>query len=115
MVTSEPARMFKLPAGFGNIRHNGPADLLVIRDTGQTPGVTLLENYPELILVGGRIQLASVEFARLCPPRTLKSLQPLQVEGRGRYLVAANISSLLHETTRSLQESPRLAGKAIAA
>ena len=115
MVTSEPARMFKLPAGFGQVCDDGPADLLILRDSGQTPAITLLENYPELVVVAGRIQLMSSRLAQLCPPAILKSFQSFEVEGRGRYLVFGDISSLLKETTRALQEFPRLAGKAIAA
>ncbi len=115
MVTSEPARMFKLPEGFGQIRDRGPADLLVLRDSGQTPATTLLESYPQLVIVRGRIQLVSSEFARRCSPETLSSLQPLEVQGRGRYLVSGRVFSMLRETTRALQQTLRLAGKAIAA
>ncbi|MGA8593869.1 MAG: amidohydrolase family protein [Bryobacteraceae bacterium] len=115
MVTSEPARMFKLPDGFGRICDGGPADLLVLRDSGQTPATTLLESYPQLVIVRGCIQLASSEFAQRCSPEILNSLEPLDVEGRGRYLVSGCISSLLRETTNALQQALRLAGKAIAA
>jgi cytosine/adenosine deaminase-related metal-dependent hydrolase len=115
MVTSEPARIFRLPTGFGRICHGGPADLLIVRDGGQTPAATLLEAYPELVIVRGRAQLVSAEFARCCPPSMLKSLQPLEVEGRGRYLVSEDVSSLLSETKEALRQNPRLAGKAVAA
>jgi hypothetical protein len=115
MVTSEPAQMFKLPAGFGQIYERGPADLLVIRDNGKTPAMTLLESYPELVIVGGHIRLVSSEFARRCSPEILKSLEPLEVEGRGRYLLSGRVFSLLRETARAFEQTPRLAGKAIAA
>jgi cytosine/adenosine deaminase-related metal-dependent hydrolase len=115
MVTSEPARMFKLPVGFGQICHGGPADLLVIKDNGRAPATELLENYPELVVVRGRVQLVSSKLARFCPPEILKPLHPLEVENRTTYMVAEPVSSLLNETKKALQESPRLAGKAIAA
>ena len=115
MVTSEPARIFKLPVGFGRICNGGPADLLVMRDTGKTPAMTLLESYPQLVVVAGRVRLVSLDLARLCPRSILTPLQPIEVEGRGRYLVSADISSLLNETTEALQQPPRLAGKAMAA
>ncbi len=115
MVTSEPARIFKLPVGFGRICHGGPADLLVIKDNGRAPAKALLESYPELVIVRGRIQLISSELAPLCPPDVLKSLYPLEVEGRATYMVTEPVSSLLQETKRALEEMPRLAGKAIAA
>jgi hypothetical protein len=107
--------MFQLPSGFGEIRNGGPADLLVMKDCGQTPAKTLLENYPQLVIVGGRVQLISAECARVCPPSLLKPLQPLEVEGRGRYLVSGDISSLYEKTKNALPQSPRLAGKAVAA
>lgn len=115
MVTTEAARTFKLPAGFGRVCHGGPADLLVMRDTGQTPAQTLLENFPQLVIVRGRVQLVSVEIARLCPPEILRPLRAIDVEGRGRYLVSGDIAILLDETKRALERPPRLAGKAIAA
>ena len=115
MVTSEPACMFKLPFGFGHIWDGGPADLLVLRDNGKTPAITLLENYPQLVIVAGHVRLVSSDFARLCPQGILKSLQPFEVEGRGRYLISGDVSTLLNDTRKALQQSPRMAGKAIAA
>ncbi len=115
MVTSEPARMFKLPVGFGQILHGGPADLLIVKDNGRAPATALLESYPELVIVRGRVHLVSSELARLCPPDMLRSLHRLEVEGRATYLVAEPMPSLLNETRKALQEHPRLAGKAIAA
>jgi cytosine/adenosine deaminase-related metal-dependent hydrolase len=115
MVTSAPARMFRLPTGFGQISHGGPADLLVIKDSGQPPATALLENLPELVIVRGRVRLVSSEFAPRCPLGILKSLRPLEVEGRATYRIAEPVSSLVNETRKFLQEAPRLAGKAIAA
>lgn len=114
MVTSEAARILKLPTGFGKICDGGPADLLVMRDSGETPAKTLLENRPELIVIAGRIQLMSLDCARSCPPDLSNSLQQIEVEGRGRYLISGDVSSLVAETIRTLQDIPRLAGKAIA-
>jgi cytosine/adenosine deaminase-related metal-dependent hydrolase len=115
MVTTEPARIFKLPLGFGEICDGGVADLLVMRDTGQTPAATLAESYPELVFVGGRTKLVSHKVASRCPPSIVNSLQPLKVQGRGQYLIDHDVSTLLRDTERALQGSPRLAGKAIAA
>jgi cytosine/adenosine deaminase-related metal-dependent hydrolase len=115
MVTTEAASMFKLAGGFGRVSHRGPADLLIVRDGGQTPALTLLENLPQLVIVRGRVQLVSLEIARLCPPEILKPLGPIEVEGRGRYLVCGDVTSLLNQTRTALQQPPRLAGRAIAA
>jgi cytosine/adenosine deaminase-related metal-dependent hydrolase len=115
MVTSRPARMLKLPEGFGRICEGGPADLLIIRDSGRTPAMSLLENTSEMVIAGGRVQLVSKGLARLCPASVLNQLEPIEVEGRGTYLIAGDISSLLSETKAALQAPPRLAGKAVAA
>lgn len=115
MVTFAPARMLKLPAGFGRICHNGPADLVVLRDSGKSPAITLLEKYPELVMVRGRIRLISDGFARHCPANILHSLQSLELEGRGRYWIAEDIAALLPQTKQVLEGELRLAGKAVAA
>jgi cytosine/adenosine deaminase-related metal-dependent hydrolase len=115
MVTTDAARMFKLPSGFGRVCHGGPADLLIMPDGGQSPAITLLENFPQLVIVRGTVKLVSVDIARHCPPEIFQPLRPIEVEGRGRYLVDGDIASLLSKTKRILQEAPRLAGKAIAA
>ncbi len=115
MVTSEPARMFKLPAAYGQICHRGPADFWVVEDAGERPATALLENHPQLVVVRGRVQLVSIAFARFLPPGLMRSLQPLEIAGRGRYLFAADVSSLLEETKRTLRQDVHLAGKAIAA
>lgn len=115
MVTSEPARMLNLPAGFGKICQGGPADLIVMPDTDLTPADALLQHCPELVIVGGRIRLLSFNFAHHCPQNLVKSLQRLHVEGRGWYWVAEDMASLLREAKRTLKEDIRLAGKAVAA
>jgi cytosine/adenosine deaminase-related metal-dependent hydrolase len=115
MVTLEAARILQLPFGFGQIRDDGPADLLVMKDTGRTPAATLLHNYPELVISRGRIALVSLTVAALCPPSRLAHLEPITVEGRGTYLIAEKVRNLLARTANMLDDSVRLAGKAIAA
>jgi cytosine/adenosine deaminase-related metal-dependent hydrolase len=115
MVTSVPAAMLKLPAGFGTITNGGPADLLVVRDSDQTPALTLLENNPELVMVGGRIRLLSDRLAQSLGLGHLSSPRSLRVQGRGRYYVSDDIPSLLAATESALGGAVRLAGKAIAA
>jgi hypothetical protein len=115
MVTSEPARMLKLSAGFGKICHGGPGDLIILPDTEATPAAALLKHYPKLVIVRGRIHLLSFDFANRCPQNLLESLQLVQIEGRGRYWVAEDVASLLSESNRALKQDVRLAGRAIAA
>lgn len=62
-VTTNPAKALRLTEGQGAIRERGMADLVVVRDKGQTPAEALHDLRPELILVGGRVMLASERFA----------------------------------------------------
>jgi cytosine/adenosine deaminase-related metal-dependent hydrolase len=116
MVTSEAARILKMPFGFGRICHAGPADLLVIEDDGEIPAGSLLSKYPQLVFVKGRPVLASSNFAeKYYPSAPSRGFFALQVERRGLYLIALNAPSLVHETKKVLHDDLRLAGKAIAA
>jgi hypothetical protein len=114
MVTSTAANILRLPPGFGQICHMGPADLLALKDKGQTPGEALLSQPPELILKAGRIQLVSADLVPICPPAELASLHKIHVTGRGTYMVAAPISPMLPQTKEVLQLPLMLAGKAVA-
>ena len=114
MVTTEPARILRLPRGFGEIRDNGPADLLILRDNGRTPAESLLTSYPQLVMIAGRISLASTEFSttRLSGAA---DLHLLEVSKRGSYRIRFDVHSLMRQTAEVLKEDPCLAGKAIAA
>lgn len=114
MVTSDAARILKLPEGFGDIRHGGPADLLVMRDDRKTPADTLLSNFPELVIVGGQITLASARFASQMPIH-LQLRYPFTVAKRGRYLASFSVVHLISKTNTFLLEGIQLAGKAVAA
>jgi cytosine/adenosine deaminase-related metal-dependent hydrolase len=114
MVTTDAARILKLPNGHGRISHGGIADLVIMRDSGCTPAETLLSCYPQLVMVRGRVVLAASEFSRRWR-RAPCFLQQLTVEGRGRYLCRSPIRTLLPATKRVLGEGPRVAGKAVAA
>jgi cytosine/adenosine deaminase-related metal-dependent hydrolase len=115
MVTSEAAKVLKMPARFGRICHGGPADLLVLKDDGETPARALLSKHPHLVIVKGRTVLASDDFVDNSRPMSLNRLSALDVEGRGRYWIALDVRSLVNETKKALHGDLRLAGKAIAA
>ena len=114
MVTSVPARIFRLPAGFGQICHGGPADLLVLEDDGKAPAESLLLNRPQLVLVKGRKVLLSASFAARHPQEKGSKLFALNVEGRGLYWIAQNIPALLNAARHHLFDDVRLANRAIA-
>ena len=108
MVTSTAARILRLDSGEGSIREGGVADLLAVRDDGRSPADVLDCIRPEMVIVNGRIKLVSTEFARRVP---IPDFHPIEVEGRGRFLVDCDIPALLADTGTA----PKLAGKAVAA
>jgi cytosine/adenosine deaminase-related metal-dependent hydrolase len=107
MVTETAASILRLTDGRGTIREGGGADLIVLRDRNQTPAETLLAaKRIEMVIVAGRIRLASARFA----PR---GFERIQVQGRGTVLVDARIGSLYRAATAAVGEPLRLAGKRV--
>jgi hypothetical protein len=115
MVTSDAAAVLKLPSGYGFIQNGAFADLVILRDIGASPADTLLRAHPEMVIVGGRIRLLSVEMATHLRLTGTPRLQPIDVENRGRYLLPLDLQALFKETQRALGHEIRLAGKAVAA
>ncbi len=67
MVTTRAARLLRLPLQYGSIASGGPADLLVVRDTGQTPSdslATLSRGDFAAVLHKGGLKAASSELHR---------------------------------------------------
>jgi SAM-dependent methyltransferase len=114
-VTRQPAKLLHLHSGEGNLRIGGLADLIAVRDTGLTPAATLLSlshRDVELVLLGGRVQLASGEFMRRLPESSRKGLQPLAMEGIVRW-IRAPVDRLFEETGAHLGEDIYLGGKRV--
>src|SRR5262249_27155703 len=104
LVTTEAASALRLSAGEGTIREGGAADLIAVRDTGQTPAQSLMEARPELAIVRGRIMLLSEAFAR---PR---GFHRIQIEGQGSRYVRADVPRLHATAARVVGPEVRLAG-----
>jgi cytosine/adenosine deaminase-related metal-dependent hydrolase len=115
MVTTEAAKILKLPRGFGSLREHGPADLLVMRDRGMTPAETLIVGKPELVIVRGRVVLVSADLIARCMHALSTPLHEIEVEGRGRFFLDYDVADLFLKTRRVLNAELRLAGKAVAA
>ena len=107
LVTTNPAKALRLSPGQGTIREQGAADLIAVKDEGQTPAEALLKLTPEIAIIGGRIMLASERFAEL----TNSHFHPIGLEGRGRWLVRANIPRLRALTAAAIGPEIRLAGR----
>ena len=107
MVTETAAMILRLTDGRGSIREGGTADLIVLRDRGQTPCETLLAaRRIEMAVVEGRIRLAS---ARLAP----SGFERLSVAGRGTIFVDAKVGALYRAAASVIGEPLRLAGKRV--
>ena len=107
MVTETAASILRLTDGRGEIREGGTADLIVLRDRGQSPCDTLLAaGRIEMTIIEGRIRLASARFAP-------SGFERLSVAGRGTVLVDANVGALYRAAASFVGEPLRLAGKRV--
>jgi cytosine/adenosine deaminase-related metal-dependent hydrolase/ubiquinone/menaquinone biosynthesis C-methylase UbiE len=115
LVTRQAARLLKLHGGQGTLRAGGVADMVAVRDRGLWPADALAAlSYRdiELVLIGGRAQLASDEMLRRLPRSTRKGLQPLAVEDTVRW-IRAPLERLFRETSAHLPEGIFLGGKRV--
>jgi cytosine/adenosine deaminase-related metal-dependent hydrolase/ubiquinone/menaquinone biosynthesis C-methylase UbiE len=114
-VTRQSARLLHLQNGEGNLRINGCADLIAVRDTGLSPAETLLtlsHRDVELVLVGGRVQLASDELMQRLPECARPGLQSLATEGCVRW-IRAPLKRMFEEAWAQLGEEIYLGGKRV--
>ena len=114
-ATTRPAELLRLKNGEGDIRASAWADLIAVRDTGRSPCDTLAElsfKDIELVVIGGRVQLSSMEMSERLPLETLSGLEPLCIEGTVRW-IRAPIKRLFEQTTAHLAGEMRLGGKRV--
>lgn len=113
LVTIEAAHILGFNNGEGCIRDGGVADLLVVRDGGQTPAEALLDLRPEIVFVSGQMNLISPTAASSLGCRDLSKYQTITLEGRGTRLVRFYIAQAVKRTTNVIGENMQLAGKAV--
>jgi cytosine/adenosine deaminase-related metal-dependent hydrolase len=118
MVTTEAASILSLTRGEGEIQEGAIADLLAVPDSGQNPAEALqnfaLQNFsPSLVILGGKIQLVSKNFAPRIDPVLIRNFQNIELEGRGSWLVNANISRLHAAVEAVLGPRFQLAGRTV--
>jgi len=109
MVTSDAASILRLTQGEGTIAACGGADLLVVRDLGLTPAETLLNALPEMVIVAGKVRLASPVLAQ----QLNAPMQRIEVDGRGAWLTDLNIRAAFDATSQVLGNDIRLAGRSV--
>jgi cytosine/adenosine deaminase-related metal-dependent hydrolase len=113
MVTAGAARVLRLNHGEGEIREHGIADLLAVPDSGRNPADALQEFCPALVILGGRIQLVSQTLAARLDAKLTRHLQRIELEGRGAWLVNADVSRLRDATEAVLGRDFQLAGRPV--
>jgi cytosine/adenosine deaminase-related metal-dependent hydrolase/ubiquinone/menaquinone biosynthesis C-methylase UbiE len=115
MVTVRSASVLRLRNGEGRLRPGSVADLIAVRDKGLTPAETVAQltvDQVELVILGGRVQLASDSLFACLPNSLQAGLQPLFVEGTRRWL-RAPIDSLLAQARKTLGRDIRVGGKKV--
>lgn len=91
MVTTLPAAILQLGNGEGSLERFGFADLIAVGDTGDTPAAQLANLSAadvELVMIGGRVQLASGALRERLPSRAKQGLEPLAIGDTVRWLRA---------------------------
>jgi cytosine/adenosine deaminase-related metal-dependent hydrolase/ubiquinone/menaquinone biosynthesis C-methylase UbiE len=116
MVTSSSVEMFHLKDGQGSIAESGVADLIAIRGGYDTPARAISKlavGDVELVLLAGRVQMASPRiYARL--PHDLRSgMELIEVAGHQRWIRAP--LQALFESAKSVlgQQKQLLAGREV--
>jgi hypothetical protein len=98
MVTTIPAAILGLGDAQGTIMERGQSDLIAIRDSGQDPAdrlPILSMNDIELVMIGGRVQLASEAVLERLPFAARQGLEAISIDGFTRWL-RAPVQTLLH-------------------
>jgi cytosine/adenosine deaminase-related metal-dependent hydrolase/23S rRNA U2552 (ribose-2'-O)-methylase RlmE/FtsJ len=116
MITEAPAAMLRLARGEGFIRPSVRADLIAVRAHDQEPAErlrTLSCADIELVMMGGRAQLASPQILERLPAAAQAGLEPLWVDGTVRWL-RAPVRDLVRAAEDVLGEGClRLGGKPV--
>jgi cytosine/adenosine deaminase-related metal-dependent hydrolase/ubiquinone/menaquinone biosynthesis C-methylase UbiE len=89
MVTTAPAEMFHLQDGQGRIAASGVADLIAVRGEYETPASALSKlafSDVELVLLGGRVQLASPHLYARLPFDLRCGMERIEVAGHQRWI-----------------------------
>jgi ubiquinone/menaquinone biosynthesis C-methylase UbiE/cytosine/adenosine deaminase-related metal-dependent hydrolase len=115
MVMPKSAHVLRLRNGEGSIKPAAIADIIAVRDKALTPAETVAQltfDQVELVLLSGRVQLASAYLYDRLPSSLKAGLQPLVVEGHQRW-VRAPIDNLLPAARKVVGRDIRLGGKKV--
>jgi cytosine/adenosine deaminase-related metal-dependent hydrolase/ubiquinone/menaquinone biosynthesis C-methylase UbiE len=115
MVTARSANVLRLRNGEGRIRTGAVADLIAVQDKSLTPAETIAQltfDQVELVILSGRVQLASSSLYNRLPDSLKAGLQPISIDGHQRWL-RAPIDNLLAEARKAVGRDIRLGGKKV--
>jgi cytosine/adenosine deaminase-related metal-dependent hydrolase len=113
MVTSDAAAMLRLGRGEGSLRAGGVADIVAVRDEGQSPAEALLNLNPEFVMVGGRFRMLSENTAAGPLGAFADAFYPIRIASRDRCLIDADVAALYREAARVIGTNVMLSGRAI--
>jgi hypothetical protein len=91
------------------------ADLVAVRDIGLSPAETLAQltfEQIELVMLAGRVRLASPRLFERLPGAVKCGLELLEVDGH-RQWIRAPVSKLLAEAEKALGSAIRIGGKRV--
>lgn len=115
VVFKRAAAALRLQDGEGKICPGAAADLIAVRDTGLSPAETLANltaGDVELVVVRGRVQVASEAIALRLSPDLTAGLQPLQIGHELRW-IRAPLGRLFREAERVLGCEIKISGKRV--
>jgi len=115
MVTTRPAEVLRRRRGEGCLRTGSVADVLVVRDAGLSPAETLAQltsEQIELVMLAGRVQLASPALIERLPGAFRQGLELFELDGKPRW-VRAPIGKLLADAEEALGSDLRVGGKRV--
>lgn len=91
IVTTSPAQIFHLKDGQGRIAESGVADLIAVRGHYDTPAMAISELTfadVELVLLAGRVQMASLHLYARLPYHLRFGMELIEVGGHQRWIRA---------------------------
>jgi cytosine/adenosine deaminase-related metal-dependent hydrolase/SAM-dependent methyltransferase len=115
MVTTKAAKVLRLREGQGTIRVASYADFFAVADRGLSPAATLSQisfRDVELVVLGGRVFLASPEMVKRMPRAVFQGLELLRVDGQLRW-VRAGVSRLYADAECHLGDEIKMGGRRI--
>lgn len=112
-VTSGAARILRLDSGEGTIRIGAIADFAAVREKSLSPADTLAQSAyrdVELVILGGRVQLASPRLKETLAPELTKGLEQLEIAGEVRW-IRAPVAKFVSEARAALGSDITMNGR----